>query len=177
MATLLFTPSTTIDANIFQFRLDKSPFNAEWNIATGAYEFQEDEETIYELEESITQELAYDINGSFKLKNLKKMKKFEIVYVPNEMFTKTTTTVSASNIEEVNSKFSLGMIITINEKKNLINKTVKIENFLTFDPINKQGQQGKVISVNEIDEENADVTILFEDGSRGVYQLGTFEIL
>jgi hypothetical protein len=61
--------------------------------------------------------------------------------------------------------------------KNILNKTVKIDNFLTFDPLNKQGENGKVIKVNEIDEENADVTILFEDGSKGMYQLGTFEIL
>ncbi len=53
------------------------------------------------------------------------MKKFEIAYIPNGMFTKTTTTVSASNIEEVNSKFSLGMIITINEIKNQMFKYCK----------------------------------------------------
>lgn len=69
MATLLFTPRTTIDANIFQFRLDESPFHAEWNVRTGAYEFQEDEENIDELEEKITQELAYDINGRFEFQN------------------------------------------------------------------------------------------------------------
>lgn len=69
MATLLFTPRTTIDANIFQFRLDESPFHAEWNIRTGAYEFQEEEENIDELEETITQELAYDINGKFEFQN------------------------------------------------------------------------------------------------------------
>lgn len=69
MATLLFTPSSTIDANIFQFRLDNSPFHAEWNIRTGAYEFQEKEECIDELEEIITNSLAYDINGRFELEN------------------------------------------------------------------------------------------------------------
>jgi hypothetical protein len=67
MATLLFTPSTTIDANIFQFRLDQSPFHAEWNVRTGAYEFEEQEEMIDELEEIITNTLAYDINGRFEL--------------------------------------------------------------------------------------------------------------
>ncbi len=69
MATLLFTPRTTIDANIFQFRLDNSPFHAEWNVWTGAYEFQEEEENIDELEEIITNSLAYDINGRFEFQN------------------------------------------------------------------------------------------------------------
>ena len=69
MATLLFTPRTTIDANVFQFRLDESDLKAEWNIRTGAYEFQEEEENIDELEETITQELAYDINGRFEFQN------------------------------------------------------------------------------------------------------------
>ena len=69
MATLLFTPRTTIDANIFQFRLDNSPFHAEWNVWTGAYEFQEEEENIDELEEIITNSLAYDINGHFEFQN------------------------------------------------------------------------------------------------------------
>lgn len=69
MATLLFTPSTTIDANIFQFRLDQSPFHAEWNVRTGAYEFKEEEELIDELEEIITNTLAYDINGRFELED------------------------------------------------------------------------------------------------------------
>lgn len=61
--------------------------------------------------------------------------------------------------------------------KNLLNKKVKIDNFLTTDPFNKRGQAGTVINVLEIDEDNADVTIEFEDGSIGCYQLGTFEII
>lgn len=69
MATLLFTPRTTIDANMFQFRLDNSSFHAEWNMQTGAYEFQEEEENIDELEEIITSSIAYDINGYFELEN------------------------------------------------------------------------------------------------------------
>lgn len=69
MATLLFTPRTTIDANMFQFRLDNSSFHAEWNMSTGAYEFQEEEENIDELEEIITNSIAYDINGYFELEN------------------------------------------------------------------------------------------------------------
>lgn len=69
MATLLFTPRTTIDANIFQFRLDNSPFHAEWNAWTGAYEFEEEEENIDELEEIITNSLAFDIDGRFELEN------------------------------------------------------------------------------------------------------------
>ncbi len=73
MATLLFTPSTTIDANTFQYRLDNSPFHAEWNVWTGAYEFQEEEENIDELEEVITNSLTYDIDGIFKIKNILKI--------------------------------------------------------------------------------------------------------
>lgn len=69
MATLLFTPRTTIDANVFQFRLDNSPFHAQWNMRTGAYEFQEEEENIDELEELITNSLAFDINGYFEYQN------------------------------------------------------------------------------------------------------------
>lgn len=69
MALLLFTPSSTIDANIFQYRLDQSPFYAEWNIRTGAYEFQEEEENIDDLEEIITNSIAFDINGYFELQN------------------------------------------------------------------------------------------------------------
>ena len=69
MATLLFKPRTTIDANVFQFRLDNSSFHAEWNMRTGAYEFQEEEENIDELEEIITNSIAYDINGYFELEN------------------------------------------------------------------------------------------------------------
>jgi hypothetical protein len=69
MALLLFTPSSTIDANIFQNRLDQSPFYAEWNIITGAYEFQEEEDLIDDLEEIITNSLAFDINGYFELQN------------------------------------------------------------------------------------------------------------
>lgn len=69
MALLLFTPRTTIDANLFQYRLDHSPFYAEWNIRTGAYEFEEEEENIDELEELITNSIAFDINGYFEFKN------------------------------------------------------------------------------------------------------------
>lgn len=69
MATILFIPRTTIDANIFQFRLDNSPFHAEWNIRTGAYEFEIEEWEADELEEKISQELAYDINGRFEYQN------------------------------------------------------------------------------------------------------------
>lgn len=69
MATLLFTPRTTIDANVFQYRLDKSPFHAEWNVRTGAYELEIEEWEADELEETISQELAYDINGRFEFQN------------------------------------------------------------------------------------------------------------
>ena len=43
MATLFFTPRTTIDANVFQDRLDNSPYHGEWNVRTGAYEFEIEE--------------------------------------------------------------------------------------------------------------------------------------
>ncbi len=66
MATLLFTPRTTIDANVFQFRLDNSSFNAKWNVRTGNYEFKVEEEDIDQLEEELTQELCYDIHGRFE---------------------------------------------------------------------------------------------------------------
>ncbi len=67
MATLTFTPRTTIDANLFQYRLDNSPFYAEWNVWTGAYEFQEEEENIDQLEEDLSQTLTFDINGYFEV--------------------------------------------------------------------------------------------------------------
>jgi hypothetical protein len=60
---------------------------------------------------------------------------------------------------------------------NLLNQSVQIDNFLTTDPFNKRGKAGIVTKVEEIDEDNADVTIQFEDGTIGVYQLGTFEIV
>ncbi|OCB77978.1 hypothetical protein [Flavobacterium crassostreae] len=69
MATLLFTPRTTIDANIFQYRLDNSPFHAEWNIETGSYEFEEEEQSIDQLEEELALSITYDINGYFELQN------------------------------------------------------------------------------------------------------------
>jgi len=61
--------------------------------------------------------------------------------------------------------------------KNLISKKVKIDNFLTTDPFEKRGEIGTIVGISEIDEENADITIQFEDGVVGMYQLGTFEIL
>lgn len=69
MATLLFTPRTTLDANLFQYRLDNSIFHAEWNAWTGAYEFQEKEETIDQLEEDLLQSIAFDIDGRFESKS------------------------------------------------------------------------------------------------------------
>ena len=67
MATLLFTPRTTIDANLLQFRLDNSPYNANWNVWTGAYEFEEEEELIDDLEEELSQSITFDINGRFEV--------------------------------------------------------------------------------------------------------------
>lgn len=61
--------------------------------------------------------------------------------------------------------------------KNLKGKKVMIDQFLTTDPFNKRGEIGIVTKIKIIDEENADVTIMFEDGVVGLYQHGTFEIL
>jgi hypothetical protein len=61
--------------------------------------------------------------------------------------------------------------------KNLKGKTVKIDQFLTSDPFNKRGETGTITDVKIIDEENADVTIKFEDGVIGLYEYGTFEIV
>ena len=69
MALLLFTPRTTIDANLFQFRLDNSCYHAEWNIQTGSYEFEEEEENIDQLEEDLSISITYDINGYYELQN------------------------------------------------------------------------------------------------------------
>ncbi|HEX8575772.1 MAG TPA: hypothetical protein VF677_05720 [Flavobacterium sp.] len=69
MATLLFTPRTTIDANLFQYRLDNSCYNAEWNMRTGAYEFEEEDKNIDELEEELSSSITYDIDGYFELQN------------------------------------------------------------------------------------------------------------
>jgi len=64
-----------------------------------------------------------------------------------------------------------------NLSKKYISQKVQIDNFLTNDPKNKQGEKGTIISINEIDEDNADFTIKFEDGVIGVYQQGTFQAL
>lgn len=63
--------------------------------------------------------------------------------------------------------------------KNLLNKKVQIDNFLTSDPYNKRGEIGTVISIDIIDEDNeeADVKIKFEDNVIGIYQYGTFDVL
>lgn len=61
--------------------------------------------------------------------------------------------------------------------KNLLNKKARIDFGLTSDPKNKQGETGTIIKVVEFDEENADISIKFDDGEIGVYQQETFEIL
>jgi hypothetical protein len=61
--------------------------------------------------------------------------------------------------------------------KNLKGKTVKIDRSLTSDPFNKRGKTGVITAVKIIDDENADVTIEFEDGVIGLYQFGNFEIV
>ncbi|NHN26367.1 hypothetical protein FIA58_011815 [Flavobacterium jejuense] len=60
MTTLTFTPRTTIDANILQFRIDDSSYYAIWNIWASAYEFEE-------LEEELSLSITYDINGYFEI--------------------------------------------------------------------------------------------------------------
>lgn len=69
MAILLFTPRTTIDANLFQFRLDNSCYHAEWNVRTGSYEFEEEEENIDQLEEDLSMSITFDLNGYFEIQN------------------------------------------------------------------------------------------------------------
>lgn len=69
MAQLLFTPRTTIEASLFQFRLDNSCYHAEWNAWTGSYEFEEEEENIDQLEEDLSMSITYDINGYYELQN------------------------------------------------------------------------------------------------------------
>lgn len=61
--------------------------------------------------------------------------------------------------------------------KNLKGKKVIIDRFLTTDPFNKRGEVGTVTNLKIIDEETADVTIIFEDGVVGLYEYGTFEII
>lgn len=46
---------------------------------------------------------------------------------------------------------------------------VKIEFDIT-DPIGKQGQIGKIIKIHLIDEEEAEVSALFDDKQVGIYQ-------
>lgn len=69
MATILFIPRTTIDANIFQFRLDNSPFHAEWNMRTGAYEIKVNEKLVDDIINYVEQEIIYDINVRFEYQN------------------------------------------------------------------------------------------------------------
>lgn len=69
MAKILFIPRTIIDANIFQFRLDNSPFHAEWNMKTGAYEFNVNEKIAGFIINYVEQEIIYDINVIFQYQN------------------------------------------------------------------------------------------------------------
>jgi hypothetical protein len=55
-----------------------------------------------------------------------------------------------------------------NKSKLKINDRVKIPINLTSDPHNRQGQEGKIIKV---DEKNDEVTVEFENGGSGRYQL------
>lgn len=49
-----------------------------------------------------------------------------------------------------------------------IDNIVKVE-FEISDPLNRQGQIGKVINIKEIDEEESEISVLFSDGITGVY--------
>lgn len=61
--------------------------------------------------------------------------------------------------------------------KNVKGKKVMIANFLTSDPINKQGQIGIVTDVKIIDIDNFDVTVKFEDGVIGVYENFCYDVV
>lgn len=67
MGTLTFTPHSTIDANLFQYRLDNSNFKATWNPLTGAYEFIINHNNCEQLQEEITLYLSYDLDGFFQI--------------------------------------------------------------------------------------------------------------
>jgi hypothetical protein len=69
MALLLFTPRSTMDANLLQHRLNNSGYKANWNTWTGAYEFHNDNEDSDQLEEDLSMSITYDINGYFETKN------------------------------------------------------------------------------------------------------------
>ena len=63
---LYFTPSTNLDANKFKTILDESPFHGEWN-NYGSFSFEEDEETVDQLEMDLTKILDLNgINGYFE---------------------------------------------------------------------------------------------------------------
>lgn len=49
-----------------------------------------------------------------------------------------------------------------------IGNKVKIE-FGINDPLNRQGQVGQIIKIKEIDEDEAEVSVLFPDGIVGKY--------
>lgn len=53
-----------------------------------------------------------------------------------------------------------------------IGTELKVNNFLTTDPFNKRGEYGKVI---EIDQHYEDITLEFEDGTKGKYELSALE--
>ena len=59
----------------------------------------------------------------------------------------------------------------------LLDKKAQIDNFLTNDPKNKQGEIGTIISIKEIDDEDYEFRIKFDDGVVGIYEQDTFEIL
>lgn len=48
----------------------------------------------------------------------------------------------------------------------LIGSEVVVDNFLTIDPVNKQGQKGTVLTV---DEKRDEITVKFDDGVIGIY--------
>jgi hypothetical protein len=67
MANLIFIPRTQVDANQFNQSIDGSDFYAEWDTIEGFFTFEEDDDTIDELERQL-QDLCNvnEINGHFE---------------------------------------------------------------------------------------------------------------
>lgn len=67
MIDLIFTPRTTIEANEFEGRLDKTNLKGEWNMRIGGFVFETTEDEVDELEEEIKETISQGINGFFEV--------------------------------------------------------------------------------------------------------------
>ena len=67
MGNLIFIPRTQVDSNQFNQVIDASDFYAEWDTIEGFFTFEEDDDTIDELERQL-QDLCNvnKINGHFE---------------------------------------------------------------------------------------------------------------